>query len=435
MSARLNVIARAPEFGDTVPAPLGMPSAPDVAWEPPIAGQRRSIHTWNEYMALASRVVGRFHGHFRLRHFDYEHPARLQPGTPRRLKRPYVTPVAYTEWGAADAPVLLCCGGVANVAMRFHYLASDLADRWRVVCMDWLGRGRSGWLAAEEDYSLATYSEQLRQMITHLAETDVTRAGGTGEAAGTGTGHAPAPHAAHAMTRRRTARAEARRGVTIAGHGVTVLGSSMGGTAAIELIARHPGFIERLILNDVGPHIPARRRRRRAEAIARHYVFRNPSDLLRRVGASNKNDGPVSDDIRFNLSFHQTRWSEEESGRVYRHDVRAMQAYRRTSHTSVMQWPQWTRVHCPVLLIHGMQSDALLMPTLERMRRGKAISVMHVPDTGHTPLLADRNQIDFIRQWLAGDVPAGSEWSVLHAPARDAYPGSPIPFAPASALR
>lgn len=92
-------------------------------------------------------------------------------------------------------------------------------------------------------------------------------------------------------------------------------------------------------------------------------------------------------------------------------------------------------MHCPVLLIHGMQSDALLMPTLERMRRGKPIAVMHVPDTGHTPLLADRNQIDFIRQWLAGDVPAGSEWSVLHAPARDAYPGSPIPFAPASALR
>lgn len=400
MSARLNVVPRQPEFGDTVPAPLGG-ALPDVAWEPPLAGQRRSIGSWNEYMALASRVVGRFHGHFQLRHFDYEHPTRLQPGTPRRLKRAYVTPVAYTEWGSPDAPVLLCCGGVANVAMRFHYLASDLADRWRVICMDWLGRGRSGWLAAEEDYSLATYAEQLRQMIVHLA--------GPG--------------------------ASLRGRVRVAGHGVTVLGSSMGGTAAIDLIARHPGFVERLILNDVGPHIPARRRKRRAEAIARHYVFRNPGDLLRKVGASNKNDGPVSDDIRFNLSFHQTRWSEEESGRVYRHDVRAMQAYRRTSRTSVVQWAQWQRVHCPVLLIHGMQSDALLMPTLTRMRRGKPVAVMHVPDTGHTPLLADRHQIEFIRQWLAGEVPAGSEWSVLHAPARDPYPGSPIPFAPASALR
>lgn len=416
MKARLNVVpapapAREASFGDTVPAPLAGETAavagaaaPDVAWEPPLAGQRRSLSTWNEYMALASRVVGRFHGHFRLRHFDYEHPTRLQPGTPRRLKRPYVTPVAYTEWGPAEAPVLLCCGGVANVAMRFHYLASDLADRWRVVCMDWLGRGRSGWLAAEEDYSLDTYAEQLRQMIAHLA--------------GPADAHRPR-----------------RQALRINGHGLTVLGSSMGGSAAIELIARHPGLVERLILNDVGPYIPARRRKRRAEAIARHYVFRNPADLLRRVGASNKNDGPVSDDIRFNLSFHQTRWSEEESGRIYRHDVRAMQSYRRTSARCVVQWGEWQRVHCPVLLIHGLQSDALLAPTLARMRRDKVVTVMHVPDTGHTPLLADRNQVSFIRQWLAGEVDAGSQWSVLHAPSRDAYPGNPILFAPASALR
>lgn len=369
--------------GDTVPVPLV-----DEAWEPPTPGRRRVINSWRDYMALASRVVGRFHGQFRTGHFDYEHPVRLQPGTPRRLRKPYLASVAYTEWGPANAPVLLCAGGVANVAMRFHYLASDLCDRYRVVCMDWLGRGRSGWLAAEDDYSLATYAEQLRQMIAHL-------------------GAGP----------------------------VTLLGSSMGGSAAIELIARQPKLVERLILNDVGPFIPARRRKRRAEAIARHYVFRNPADLLRKVGASQKNDGPVSDDIRFNLTFHQTRWSDEEGGRVYRHDVRAMQAYRKTSSTSVDQWEAWKNVHCPVLLIHGMQSDALLPPTISRMLRHKKVTVMHIPDTGHTPLLADRNQIDFIRQWLAGQSSEGCEWSVLHSAARDAYPGSPLPFAPLSALR
>ena len=419
MNARLNVVpvvARDAELGDTIPGAL----LPDVAWEPPLRGQRRALSSWSDYMALASRVVGRFHGHFRLRHFDYEHPVRLQPATPRRLQRPYMTPVAYTEWGPADAPVLLCCGGVANVAMRFHYLASDLADRWRVVCMDWLGRGRSGWLAAEGDYSLATYTEQLRQMIVHLAgEAPRERRRGAADTA--------TPEAVHA-------RAQA---VRPAGErpSVTVLGSSMGGSATIDLIARHPDLVQRLILNDVGPHIPARRRKRRAEAIARHYVFRDPADLLRRVGASNKNDGPVSDDIRFNLSFHQTRWSDEESGRVYRHDVRAMQAYRASARTSLLQWPQWQRVHCPVLLIHGLQSDALLLPTLERMSRDKPVAVMHVPDTGHTPLLADRHQIAFIRDWLEGRVPPQARWSVLHAPARDAFPGNPIPFAPASALK
>jgi pimeloyl-ACP methyl ester carboxylesterase len=200
-------------------------------------------------------------------------------------------------------------------------------------------------------------------------------------------------------------------------------------------MARHPRLIDKLILNDVGPHIPARRRKRRAEAIARHYVFRDPAELLRRIGASQKNDGPVSDDIRFNLTFHQTRWSDEEGGRIYRHDVRAMQAYRRSAVHSVMQWDEWQRVKCPILLIHGMQSDALMEPTIKRMSRGKNITVMHVPDTGHTPLLADRNQVEFVRQWLAGRGPEGTAWSVLHAPQRDAFPGNPIAFAPASALR
>ncbi|WP_158219674.1 alpha/beta fold hydrolase [Ideonella sp. A 288] len=383
MKNNLSIVARDAAWGDTAPAPL-----PDVAWEPPVPGQRRVLNSWNDYMALASRVVGRFHGQFKIGHFDYEHPTRLQPGTPRRLKKPYKATVAYTEWGPADAPVLLCCGGVANVAVRFHYLASDLSDTYRVICMDWLGRGRSGWLASEGDYSLSTYAEQMRQAIVHLG-----------------------------------------------GRPVSVLGSSMGGSAAIEMMAKHRGLVRHLILNDVGPHIPARRRKRRADAIARHYVFRNPSELLRRVGASGKNDGPVSDDIRFNLTFHQTRWSDEEDGRIYRHDVRAMQAYRHGAQRSVVQWHEWKGVHCPVLLIHGMESDALFEPTIRRMSRHKDIMVMHVPDTGHTPLLADRNHIDFIRQWLDGRPPEGREWSVLHAPSREAFPGNPIPFAPMGALR
>lgn len=382
MKARLSVVPRQGWSGDTVPDELF-----DPAWEPPVRARRHDAQSWDQYMTLASQVVGRFHGQFQLERFDYTHPASLQPATPRRLRRPYTVSVAYADWGPADAPVVLCCGGVANVAMRFNYLAADLSDRFRVICMDWVGRGRSGWLADEGDYSLATYAEQMRQMILHLG-----------------------------------------------GQPVAVVGSSMGGSAAIELIARSPGLVRQLILNDVGPHIPARRRKRRAEAIARHYVFRSPAELLRKVGASQKNDGPLADDIRFSLTFHQTRWSDDESGRIYRHDVRALQAYRRDAQRSLHQWEQWKQVHCPLLLVHGLLSDALLPPTIERMRRGKSIHVMHVPDTGHTPLLSDRHQTAFIRDWLLGLRRAGGEWTALHAPPREPFPGNPIPLAPNTVL-
>jgi pimeloyl-ACP methyl ester carboxylesterase len=352
------------------PGPLEYRARHEPDWEPIIPGRHHVLRTWDEYMAMAKRIIARFDHQFDLKHFDYHHPVRLQKSA-ARFRKPYPVKVAYTEWGDPANPIVLCCGGVANTAMRFNYLASDLQSHFHVVCMDWVGRGRSGWMADERDYSLGTYSEQLRQMIDHLG-----------------------------------------------GGPVILLGSSLGGSAAIDLAARHPKMIDRLILNDIGPFIPKGRRKRRSQTLARHYVFRDPADLLRKIGASQKNDGPISDDIRFNVTFHQTKWSDEEGGRVYRHDVRALQSYRADAQESLDQWSLWKKVRCPVLLIHGMLSDALLPPTIRRMKTSHNVTVMHVPDTGHTPVLSDRNQNWFIHEWLMARVDA-REWSVLHARLRD----------------
>src|SRR4051812_3484036 len=210
------------------------------AAESPYAGM-----SWADYEKIAARVNGRFAGQYALRHFDYIHPVRMQRHAPERFRKPYPTQVAYTEWGAAPAPMLICAGGVANAAHRFNYLASDLRKDFHVIAVDWVGRGLSGWLAAEKDYGLQTYVEQLRQLIAHLG-----------------------------------------------GGAVAVPGSSLGGSAAIELAAPHPQLVECLILNDMGPQVPAKRRQRRAETLARHYVFRTPADMFRKTGASQKNDGP-----------------------------------------------------------------------------------------------------------------------------------------------
>jgi pimeloyl-ACP methyl ester carboxylesterase len=98
--------------------------------------------------------------------------------------------------------------------------------------------------------------------------------------------------------------------------------------------------------------------------------------------------------------------------------VRALQAYRIDAQQSLDQWRHWERVRCPVLVIHGMLSDALLPPTLARMQRNPRVSVMHVPDTGHTPVLSDRNQNHFILDWLQAKCDS-REWTVLYATLRD----------------
>ncbi|MBT9500830.1 MAG: alpha/beta hydrolase [Burkholderiaceae bacterium] len=315
---------------------------------------------WQDWSAAAERLDRRFAGLYQLRSFDYRQPLRLQQGVPRRLQRPYTTPVAYADWGPRDAPILICCGGVANTARRFSFLAADLsrhpAGAWRVIAPDWLGRGQSGWLADECEYTRDTYVEQLRQLIAHLG-----------------------------------------------GGPVALLGSSMGGSVGIELAARDPSLVSRLILNDVGPHIPRARRLKRANTLARHYVFRSPADIMRRVGAAHKNDGPVPDDIRLFLAWHQTRWSDENAGRVYRLDPRALQAYRADAQQAVDQWQAWRQLSCPLLVLHGMQSDALLAPTLRRMQKMQDLTLVHIPQTGHTPVLFDRNQTQLLGHWLVDD--------------------------------
>jgi len=325
------------------------------------------LRRWSDLESRVHRIADRFDGEYTLRQFDYVQPLSLQRGVPTRLRRPYVVPVSYWEWGDPTKPLILCCGGVANTALRFAFLASQLRHHFRVICMDWLGRGLAGWLAHESEYQHETMVEQMRQMLVHLGARDVT-----------------------------------------------VLGSSLGGSIAIDLAARQPQLVSRLILNDVGPFIPAKRRQRRAETLSRFYVFRNPEEMTRRIGAAQKNDGPISDTIRLFISWQQTRWSNEDHGRIYRYDMRAMQAYANDACSDLDQWDAWARLKCPVLLIHGMESDALLLPTIERMQRTRPIEVMHVPNTGHTPVLSDRNQVYFISDWLLRSATVASAWSVLH---------------------
>jgi len=325
---------------------------------------------WAAYERQQAEIEAAFGARYERCGFDYRHPLRLQGGVPKRLRKIYSVATAYTLWGKPDAPLVVCVGGVANCAHRFHFLASGLDDGYRIACMDWVGRGYSGWLADITEYGLETYVEQLRQFLEHLG-------------------------ARHA----------------------TIVGSSLGGTAAIVLAARYPYLVSRLILNDTGPFIPAGRRRRRAETLARHYVFHSPQELQSKIGVSQRNDGPISQAVRLYTTHHQTRWSEEEKGRIYRHDPRALLAYREDARHNVNVWREWWKLKIPVLVTHGLESDALLPPTLRRLQQHAGVTVMHVPHTGHTPVLSDENQIHFIRLWLAGGTTMSREFSVLnHAP-------------------
>ena len=77
--------------------------------------------------------------------------------------------MAYVEWGDADNPrVLLCVHGLTRMGRDFDRLARAMADRYRVVCPDVVGRGHSDWLSDPAFYAIPQYASDMAALIAYL---------------------------------------------------------------------------------------------------------------------------------------------------------------------------------------------------------------------------------------------------------------------------
>ena len=77
--------------------------------------------------------------------------------------------MAYWEWGdPANDQVLVCVHGLTRTGRDFDALAQRLAGRYRVVCPDVVGRGRSDWLANPAFYTVPQYAADMVTLIARL---------------------------------------------------------------------------------------------------------------------------------------------------------------------------------------------------------------------------------------------------------------------------
>ncbi len=311
---------------------------------------------WEQYEILVRGMHQSIHTWPARHRFAYRHPIALQ-NNPFSVGKEFTVPIAYSDLGGDGLP-LVAIGGLINVAQRFDFLAMDVTPAIRAIGLDLSGRGHSGWMMEISDYAMETYIEQLHQFLNYMEF-----------------------------------------------ESCALLGSSLGGSTAIAFAARYPHRVSRIVLNDSTPYIPRERRQRRAAAVARHYVFSTPAQLFRRTGIATKHKGPVTDAAALHYADSVTCWSDNESGRVYRHDLRALLAYRAQASQSLDIWDEWDQVNCPILLLHGTESDATLLESIDRMRYKKNLSVIHVHKTGHTPSLSDGILNEHIVQWLLDDRP------------------------------
>lgn len=268
--------------------------------------------------------------------------------------------MAYVEWGdAANPKVLVCVHGLTRCSRDFDFFAQAMADEYRVVCPDVVGRGRSDWLRNKSLYAVPQYCADMTTLLAKL--------------------NAEAVH---------------------------WVGTSMGGLIGMALASQPETPIARLVLNDVGPVITAASLERIGTYLGQAPRFDSIEQAEAFVRFVSATFGNLTDAQWRHLTMHTTRTVAD--GKVeFAYDPGIAQAFRDAFATSggkdVEIWPVYDAIACPTLLLRGATSD--LLPhdaALQMSQRGPRAKLIEVPGVGHAPMLMDTAQVAPVREFLLG---------------------------------
>ena len=266
----------------------------------------------------------------------------------------------YTEWGAENADhagTVIAWHGLARTGRDMDDIAAHLAQRYRVICPDTIGRGLSEWSPVpEREYCLAFYVRLATAFVDQLG---IER--------------------------------------------FHWLGTSMGG--AIGLVAAATtlrGRVRRLVLNDSGPETAIAAIERIRGYAGNPAAFATVSELEQYFRTVYKPYGWLSDAQWRRLTETSTRRLPD--GRVTPHYDPAM-VMQFTHHADdYRRWDEWDSLALPVLCLRGESSDLLLPAVAEQMRnRGPRALIAEIAGCGHAPALNTAQQFALVERFLGAD--------------------------------
>jgi pimeloyl-ACP methyl ester carboxylesterase len=274
----------------------------------------------------------------------------MQEIKPRRLH--------YTEWGDPQNPkILICVHGLIRNGRDFDILARQLANTYRVICPDIVGRGQSDWLTDGADYTYQTYVQDLLQLIMQLNITELDW-----------------------------------------------LGTSMGGLIGIFLTPLVPGIVQRLILNDVGPFIEGEQLSRIARYVGLVPIFKNLAEAMAYMKKAYAPFGITEHEHWQHFTESSVRQLDNGTWTTAYDPAIGSTTFRSEKDGKISDfdgWPFWEQVQCPTLIIRGGDSDILSPETYQRMLASRSnIEGIEFPGVGHAPALMDTAQIQAISDWL-----------------------------------
>ena len=265
--------------------------------------------------------------------------------------------IHFTEWGSQHDETVIAWHGLARTGRDMDHVAAHLAERYRVICPDTLGRGFSEWAHdPASEYCLASYvriatslADQLKLDRFHW------------------------------------------------------LGTSMGGAIGIAAAASSlRGRMRRLVLNDIGPQLSKPALARIATYAGTPPAFDTVSQLEAYFREVYKPFGWMSDEQWRRLAESSTRRLPD--GRVTPHyDPTIAQQFYNHPH-DYDQWAAWDTLTLPVLCMRGADSDLLLAETLDEMtRRGPRATAVTIPGCGHAPALNTPEHLALVEGFFTAD--------------------------------
>ena len=269
--------------------------------------------------------------------------------------------MAYKEWGDPRNPnVLLCVHGVTRISDDFDLLARALADTYRVICPDVVGRGRSGRLANPQHYQVPQY---VSDMVTLLARADAET--------------------------------------------VDWFGTSMGGLIGVGLASLPGNPIRKLILNDIGPALNPAALKRIGEYIGEAVNFATFDQGVAYIKGISATFGPHTDEEWKKLASDVLR--QDKDGRWIRHyDLGLAVPFKAATPASTRQaeamlWHAYDAIKCPTLLVRGEHSDLLTREVARAMtERGPRAKLVEIAGVGHAPTFMHADQIAIAQNFLLG---------------------------------
>lgn len=265
-----------------------------------------------------------------------------------------------TDPAGAGRPPILCLPGLTRNARDFEPVAAAFAGEWRVIAVDFRGRGDSDYARDTATYVPATYVADITALLDQAG-----------------------------LDR------------------VVTIGTSLGGLVSVLLANAMPERIAGMVINDIGPVIEADGLARIREYVGQGRSFPTWMHAARYLQESS---GALFPDYTISDWLAQAKrlMALGNGGRiVLDYDMRIAEPFMAAKAAEggtpeVDLWPAFRSLPTvPRLVVRGELSDILSAATLDAMARKIAgLETVTVPRTGHAPTLGEPAARDAVARLL-----------------------------------